>query len=273
MDPIKQALELARAAESAPRQDRVAGSPAGFPEASRPRSLDAQIREVRLNENHLEANRIVAHGASSQQGRYYDMLRTQVLQEMDKKSWQFLAVTSPTAACGKTVTACNLALSIARLPERSVLLVDLDLRKPMVADYLGVSGSGGVLSVLEGRATLSSTILQASVGPSSFLVLPGSVSSKGSSEWMASQTMATLLQTIKRDFRSRIVIFDLPPMLLGDDVISILPRIDAVLLVAGVGSTSVSDIKECQKHLQRTPVVRVVVNKVTETAGSYYGYY
>ena len=60
-------------------------------------------------------------------------------------------------------------------------------------------------------------------------------------------------------------------MLLGDDVISILPRMDAALLVAGVGSTSVSDIKECQKHLQRTPVVRVVVNKATETAGSYYG--
>ena len=74
-------------------------------------------------------------------GRYYDMLRTQVLQEMDKKSWQFLAVTSPTAACGKTVTACNLAMSIARLPERSVLLVDLDLRKPMVAEYLGVGGN------------------------------------------------------------------------------------------------------------------------------------
>jgi protein-tyrosine kinase len=48
---------------------------------------------------------------------------------------------------------------------------------------------------------------------------------------------------------------------------------DAALLVAGVGSTSVSDIKECQKHLQRTPVVRVVVNKATETVGSYYGYY
>ena len=273
MDPIKHAMELARAAESAPRHGAVTGSPDGFPEVSRPRPLDAQIRDVRLNADHLEANRIVAHGAPSQQGRYYDMLRTQVLQEMDKKSWQFLAVTSPTAACGKTVTACNLAMSIARLPERSVLLVDLDLRKPMIADYLGVSGNGGVLSVLEGRATLSSTVFQASIGPNRFLVLPGSVSSPGSSEWMASQTMSTLLQTIKRDFRSRIVIFDLPPMLLGDDVISILPRMDAVLLIAGVGSTSVSDIKECQKHLQRTPVVRVVVNKATETAGSYYGYY
>jgi Mrp family chromosome partitioning ATPase len=269
VDSITQAVELARAAEVAPRPATRPSS--GFSEF-RPNSPDAQIRDVRLNAAHLERSRVVAHGSSSEHGRYYDMLRTQVLQEMDKKSWQFLAVTSPTAGCGKTVTACNLAMSIARLPERSVLLVDLDLRKPMVANYLGVEGSGGVLSVLEGRASLQAAVLQASIGPNNFMVLP-TVSTQGSSEWMASQTMGTLLQTIKREFRSRIVIFDLPPMLLGDDVISILPRMDAALLVAGVGSTSVSDIKECQKHLQRTPVVRVVVNKATETVGSYYGYY
>ena len=264
MDAIKQAVELARAADGR----RLA---AGVMPDARPG--DAQTRDVRLSAAHLEENRIIAHGASGEHGRYYDMLRTQVLQEMDKKSWQFLAITSPTAACGKTVTACNLAMSISRLPERSVLLVDLDLRKPKVADYLGLGSTGGVLSVLEGRETLQSAILQASLGPNNILVLPGSVASSGSSEWMASQTMNTLLQAIKRDYRSRIVIFDLPPILLGDDVISILPRMDAALLVAGVGSTSVADIKESQKHLQRTPVIRVLVNKVTDTAGSYYGSY
>jgi Mrp family chromosome partitioning ATPase len=127
MDSIKQAVELARSTEGLSRQgDRGAGLADGLRSAP----VDAQVREVRLNSAHLEGSRIVAHGASSEHGRYYDMLRTQVLQEMDKKSWQFLAVTSPTAACGKTVTACNLALSIARLPGRLVLLVDLDLRKP-----------------------------------------------------------------------------------------------------------------------------------------------
>ena len=85
--------------------------------------------------------------------------------------------------------------------------------------------------------------------------------------------MGTLLQTIKRDFRSRTVIFDLPPMLIGDDVISILPRMDAVLLVTGVGTTSVADIKECQKHLKRSNLIRVVVNKVTDSADDYHAYY
>lgn len=270
MDQIKQAVELARAAGIAPGQRAIDSSMASFPQSSRP---DAQIRDARLNTDHLEANRIVAHGASGQPGRYYDMLRTQVLQEMDKNGWQFLAVTSPTAECGKTVTACNLAMSIARLPERSVLLIDLDLRKPAVANYLGLNGNGGVLSVLEGQSSLSSAILRARVGANSLLVLPGSEPCSNSSEWMASQTMGTLLDAVKREFRSSIVIFDLPPMLLGDDVISFLPRIDATLLVACVGTTSVSDLRECQKHLQRTPVVRVVLNKVTEATEAYYSYY
>src|SRR5207237_1652678 len=126
---------------------------------------------------------------------------------------------------------------------------------------------------LKGEGNRASVVVEASIWRSKLLVLPGEVCKSGAAEWMASQTMATLLQTIKREFRSRIVIFDMPPMLVGDDVISVLPQMEAVLLVAGIGNTSVSDIKECHKHLKTTPVVRVVVNRVTESTGAYYGYY
>jgi protein-tyrosine kinase len=259
VDSIRQAVELARAGT---RRAPLAEAPA-----------DAPTRAVQLNAAHLDSTRIVAHGAAGAQGRYYDMMRTQILQEMDDNGWQFLTVTSATAGCGKTVTACNLALSIARLAERSVLLVDMDMQKPRVTEYLGIKGNEGLLSVLEGEASLASVVVEASIGRSRLLVLPGEVCKSGTSEWMASQTMATLLQTIKREYRSRIVIFDMPPMLVGDDVISILPQMEAVLLVAGIGNTSVSDIKECHKHLKTTPVVRVVVNRVTEATDAYYGYY
>ena len=62
-------------------------------------------------------------------------------------------------------------------------------------------------------------------------------------------------------------------VLVGGEVISVLPQMQAVLLVAGIGNTSVSDIKECHKHLKTMPVVRVVVNRVTEATDAYYGYY
>lgn len=255
MDSIRQAIDMSRTG------------------TARSTVVDAGIEAVPLSAAHLESTRIVAHFAASPHGRYFDMLRTQVLQEMDKNGWQFLAVTSATAGCGKTVTACNLAMSITRMPERSVLLVDFDLHKPRVAEYLGFDRVDGGLSVLEGRATLPDTLVEACIGPNRLLVLPGEVCKLGASEWMASQSMSALLQTIKREFRSHIVIFDLPPLLVGDDVISILPQMDAVLLIAGAGNSSVADIKECQKHLKRTPVVRVVVNRVMEMPDGYHAYY
>jgi protein-tyrosine kinase len=153
------------------------------------------------------------------------------------------------------------------------MLVDMDLQKPKVSEYLGLNRQEGLLSVLEGHSSLLVEVVQASIGRNRLLVLPGEICDSGASDWMASQMMSTLLQAIKRDFRSRIVIFDLPPILAGDDVISILPQMDAVLLVAGVGITSVADIKECQKHIKGTPVVRVVVNKVTEATDVYRAYY
>jgi Mrp family chromosome partitioning ATPase len=266
VDSIRQAIELARG-EVAAQRASFAGTSAGL------NMFDADIAAIQLNPPHLESTRIVAHNGSSPHGRYFDMLRTQVLQEFDRNSWQFLAVTSPTAGCGKTVTACNLALSIARLPERSVLLVDFDLQKPKVSEYLGLNRERGVLSMLEGGASLRETIVRVSMGRTNMLVLPGEVCQHGSSEWMASQTMSSLLQAMRTEFRSRIVIFDLPPVLVGDDVLSILPQMDATLFVVAVGETSVAQIKECKKHLKATPVVRMVVNKATEPNESYYAYY
>jgi Mrp family chromosome partitioning ATPase len=269
LDRIRQALELARR-----RGPTEVGSSDPF--ASFPASTglpDLQFPEVKLNPVHLESRRLVAYNPASEGGRYYDMLRTQVLQTMDQNGWQILAVTSPTAACGKTVTACNLAMSIARLPERSVLLVDMDLQKPKVAEYLGIQPKSGLLSVLQSRVGLSNAIVRASIAQNQMLVLPGEVCKSGSAEWMASQAMATSLQALKSDFRSHVIILDLPPVLIGDDVISILPQIESILLITSVGASKPSDIKECNKHLRSTPIVRVVVNKVSDKTEAYYGYY
>ena len=77
------------------------------------------------------------------------------------------------------------------------------------------------------------------------------------------------LQAIKRDFRNWTVILDMPPMLASDDVIAMLPQIDCVLLVAAVGNSTLSEIKECNRHLQAREVVRLVLNKSSESTTRY----
>jgi len=234
--------------------------------------IDSRHGEVVLKDSYLQSKRIISHDSGDPRSKAFDMLRTQVLRTMDLKGWQFLAVTSPTPKCGKTVTAINLALSIARQPERSVLLVDMDLQKPHIAKCLGLRCEDGLLGVLEGHMALGSAIVQARVGKHRFMVLPIEHSTSGSAEWMASRAMGTMLQNIKRDYPSRIVILDLPPMLTSDDVIAILPQVDCVLLVAAVGTSTTAEIEECNRHLQSADVVRLVLNKVPQASTKYYYY-
>lgn len=87
---------------------------------------------------------------------------------------------------------------------------------------------------------------------------------------MGSRTMRNLLQDVRRDYQSHIVILDLPPILASDDVIALLPQIDCILLVAAVGVSTVSEVEECNRHLQSSHLLRLVVNKATEANSRYY---
>jgi Mrp family chromosome partitioning ATPase len=275
MDNIRQALERARELNvgGAGQKGDAPLSPPRLPfepNVGIENPVDARIPEFALNVEYLESKRIIAHDDTDPRSKPFDMLRTQVLQPMDQKGWKILGITSPTPGCGKTVTAINLAFSIARQPDRSVLLVDLDLQKPQVANSIGVKRESGVVSVLEGRTSLSSAIIQARVGNHRVMVLPVENSTSGSSALVASRAMSTLLQEIRRDYRSATVILDLPPMLSSDDVIAVLPQLDCVLLVAAVGTSTVSQIEECNNHLHSAEVIRFVLNKVPEWGAQYY---
>jgi Mrp family chromosome partitioning ATPase len=255
LDSIIQAIDLVRAGEvrSAPL------SPAAPQDRRIP--VDQNIRKVVLDPKYLDAQRIVTHRATPE-SRAFDVLRTQVLQDMDKNGWQFLAVTSPTADCGKSTLVCNLATSIARLSDRAVMLVDMDLRNPTIAKYLGVRCDLGIVDVLQGKALLADAMVNAVLESNSVLLLPGTGKVLHSSDLMASQLMANTMQMLKREFRNRTVIFDLPSVLGGDDVISILPRMDAAMLVVAAGKSTIEDVRECKRYLENIPIVRVVVNEV-----------
>jgi protein-tyrosine kinase len=282
MEQIKQAVERAKA--GAPGEQLRPVEPHGQmalpPQSQRPvqasearaRQSAAAYNNVELNWTYLEQHRIIAHNVADPRSKAFDMLRTQVLQPMDKRNWQFLGITSPTEGCGKTVTAINLALSIARQPQRSALLVDMDLQRPAVADYLGIKSRQGMQAILEGRATLPDGVIQVGANSCELLVLPAEAPTVHSSELIATRDMDMLLHEIKRTFRSQTVIFDMPPLLQGDEVIATLPKIDAVVLVTAVGVSTVHEIRECNRHLQATEVIRLVLNKSNETVQRHYYY-
>ena len=275
MEHIRAAIERAKGASGAAGQPQEQFASDARQAQFLPNSVPSSVmwgKEVTIAGPYLESKRIVAHDIADPRSRSFDMLRTQVLQSMDSKNSQLIGVTSPTPGCGKSLIAINLALSIARQQERSVLLVDLDLRRPQVASYLGLNSKDGLLSVLEGRSKLSNAITQINVRDHRLLALPCEAPTLSSSEWMASRAMTAMLQEIRQVFRNWTVIVDLPPILPSDDVITILPQIDSTILVAAIGMSTMSEIKDCTKHLESAAVARVVLNKAPNPPATYYAY-
>jgi Mrp family chromosome partitioning ATPase len=285
MEKIQQAVERAKnvsgeqlrplmASRAATVQSEPSTTPQNLSQGARTTQagVGQHFSDVTVSLEELEKHRVVAHSAADPRSKAFDMLRTQVLQTMDKQNWQFLAITSPTAGCGKSFTAVNLALSIARQPERSVLLIDMDLQRPAIADYLGIRAKHGLQGILEGKTPLAAALLRASVIGYELMVLPAESSTVHSSELIASRAMSLLLQDIRKDFKSRTVVFDMPPLLHGDEVLTILPKIDCVLLVTATGVSTQQQIVECNKHLQSTEIVRLVLNKAPQTVAAPYYY-
>jgi protein-tyrosine kinase len=270
MENIRQAIERARA-NQAPVSPQIVDTfePPRQP-VHRSATFGSQLEEIEVSNAQLQSHRIVAHDGADQRSRPYDMLRTQVLQSMGLNGWKILGVTSPTSGCGKTLTAINLAFSVARQPNRSVMLADLDLQKPQLADCLGLNPpGGGVLGVLNERAALPNVVMPIRAGNHRMSVLP-TAQTRESSELLGSTAMRVLLQDLRRDFPT--VILDLPPVLSGDDVIAVLPHVDCILLVAAAGLSKTAEVEEAMRHLQSTQIVRLVLNKTIEASSNYYYY-
>ncbi len=228
-----------------------------------------RFQETELDFAQLQSQLLVAYDATDLRSRPFDMLRTEVLQTMDSNGWKTLAVVSPTPNCGKTLTAINLALSVARQRERHVLLVDLDLRRPKVAAYLGLKKRDGVIGVLKHRLDLHDAIVCAKAGDSRLNVLP-TMAASDSSDLIDSGEMRLMLERVLGQAQPQVTILDLPPLLAGHDAISILPLVDCVLMVVAVGTTKTHEIKECSKYLEKTRVVRFVLNKASESMATYF---
>ncbi|NWG87696.1 MAG: CpsD/CapB family tyrosine-protein kinase [Hydrogenophilaceae bacterium] len=228
----------------------------------------SQTRVVQLNPGHLERHRIVAHDKADPGSRAFDLLRTQVLHKMEEKGWRTLAVTSPSAGAGKTVVAINLAMSIAHQTQKTAMLVDFDLRKPKLGAYMGLPAGISLNEVLDGSATLPDVLVNP--GLPRLVLLPTERPVPNPSETLFSRRVANLVADLRERYESRIVIFDLPPLLNTDDAIAVLPQIDCVLLVVGDGMSPNVDVEESLRMIPQEKLLGVVLNKAEEMPRVYY---
>jgi capsular exopolysaccharide synthesis family protein len=219
----------------------------------------SQTKVVNVPNHQLERKRIIAGFYNNPQSAVFRMLRTQVLKKMRSNRWQTLAVTSPTAGEGKSVVAANLAMAIAMELNQTVLLVDMDLRNPSISNYFGLNAQLGLKDYLSGDLKLSEVLINP--GIKRLVILPGVGRAEDSAELLSSPKMASLVADIKSQYDSRVIIFDVPPVLQTDDVSLAASYFDSTLLVLEDGKNTESNITKSLQMLEGSHLLGTVVNK------------
>ncbi|MET0535139.1 MAG: CpsD/CapB family tyrosine-protein kinase [Steroidobacter sp.] len=255
-------------APSRPRLRRVTSTPADTSHVRR-------FQPVTLERPVLEENLILPHIADPGALRAYKILRTRMLRRLEANQWHSFAVTGATAGEGKTLTSINLAMALAQDSNTWVFLVDLDLQRPKIADYLGLNnslGQRGLTDYLLGDATFE----QITYSPNNMdrlAIIPNFQAVANASDLLTSPRMDELVQALEAETPRRIVIFDMPPVLAADDVLAFAPQVDGVLMVVAEGTTSRDALRGAKQIVQEMNLLGVVLNRSeTQDEGAYYSY-
>jgi capsular exopolysaccharide synthesis family protein len=247
---------------------RVAATPTDTSHALR-------FQTVALNPEVLADNFVLPQVTDMAAQRAYKILRTRLLRRLDTNQWHSFAMTGVTSGEGKTLTAINLAIAMAQDVSTWVFLVDLDLQRPRIAEYLGITSAGGrrgLSDFLTGDATLES-IVYCPGGIERLAVIPNFHALGHSSELLNSPRMSELMQALDAETPRRILIFDMPPMLAADDVLAFSPQLDGLLLVVAEGTTSRDQLRGAKEVLAEMNVLGVVLNRSGERNDkAYYSY-
>jgi protein-tyrosine kinase len=227
-----------------------------------------QFLPATLDGTTMERNRVLPQVGDQVALRAYKILRTRLLQKLSANQWNSVAVTGTESGQGKTLTAINLSVALAQDPNTKVCLVDLDLHRPQVAAQLGLGFELGLGDYLLGNCPADQIIYES--GMPRLVVIPNSKRFEHSSEMLAGARMLELMRVIETEMPRHIVIFDMPPLLLADDVLTFAPQVDGVLLVVAEGMTLRATVEKAKELLADMNLIGVVLNRSSERDDSTY---
>lgn len=187
---------------------------------------------------------------------------------------QVLLVSSASPGEGKSTVALNLAASLSQF-DKKVLLVEGDMRRPVLRRRLGLEGTDGLSSLLSGQE-VATGILPVPNNPNLHF-LPGGPVPPYPAELLGSHRMQMLMEEWRAEFD--FIVMDSPPVLPVTDAQILAGVADAIVLMARVGYTTRPALERAYKLLlmhrkdPARPAIGVVLNFVSQRSSAYYGYY
>jgi capsular exopolysaccharide synthesis family protein len=209
---------------------------------------------------------IAATDPQSLAAEEYRTLRTRIAQSATGRAVRTIAITSAGKGDGKSVSAANLALTIAQEFQRRVVLVDADLRHPRVHQLLGLSDGVGLADVLAGSADLETALV--SLPEHNLTILPAGLPPLHPAELLSSAPMRRVMDTLRQRY-DRVVI-DLPPAAPIADVQILTPLVDGFLFIVRAGLTAKPAIERALNTFDRSKLLGMVLNEANGDSDAAY---
>ena len=261
----QQEPEEAQVAEAAEVQ---ADGPAAEASADEMLARWEGLTELTLNRRRLQRARIVTLRAGATSAPF-DVMRTRLMQQARTNGWRRIAIVSPHNSSGKTTTTANLAFSLARHRDIRTLVLDMDLRRSGLTKLLldKPDDLRPMADFLEERVPF--TDLGYRYGRTLGFGL-GHGAAPHAAEMMQSGQTARVLDELEAHYAPDFMIFDLPPLNIGDDNLGFLTRVDAALILVEAERTSISQIDVAERQVaELTNVMGIVLNKSRYASGAY----
>ena len=210
-----------------------------------------------LSTNKLSPRLVVLDDPQSLCVEAYRLLRINLQYAASGTKPRSVLITSADVGAGKSTITANLGILLAQI-DRSVLLVDADLRRPVLHTLLEVPNALGLSSYLSGRAMLEAVVTRTSVPDLS--VMPSGPIEPNPSDLLSSQRMRDLLKAAAEQYD--LVLVDSPPVLAASDAATLAPVVDGILLVVGSGVTQLS-LRRAKEQLKAVHgrILGAVVNQ------------
>jgi len=202
----------------------------------------------------------------------YRTLRHSVERLREDSGLQVLAVTSPGPGDGKSVTALNVAGALAQSPDAQILIVDADLRRPTVAEYLGLGSQrspGLAEAILDPQYALQRVVRR--LEGFNLSVLPAGTPQPTPYELLNSRRLENLLSEARRLYD--VVLIDTPPLIPFPDCRLLGRWVDGFLVIVGAHKTPRKLLAEALNLLDPAKVIGLVLNGDDQPLSGHYGYY
>lgn len=216
-------------------------------------------------------HRLIGLNSRDSRSRAFNLLRTTLSKRLKEKNYRLVGITSATPSAGKSFLSMNLAVSLARVADEPVFLVDLDMRRASLARDIGMDVDRGISDFLTGEVSDLASI-GVNIEGVKLTLFPTKHISSNTAELVAGANFDHLIDLLRQQTEESIVLFDLPPAFANDDTMLILEKLDSYIMVVDSGKTNRRQVQEMLDILHPVPCAGTILNRYHGGLADSYGY-